>query len=687
MSYIVQAPAFLDRRCFVGHVACIFPVGRMNGRWSSNAYYALGRRGISCRVINGSRNSVAGSSITSWLPIDPVPQSDDAAYGGWSHGGITIQTEKRKGYPFLIFIGGRKLLGISLAILLCLTFFKKGFKPHLNAPVAETYQFFKPLIARFTSVGPIKTFNSTSATEKAISSMLEDKNQREKDIEYDYSAANKVIPRNSENKDQRESISETTETEVSHVSEKKLWRMLIPAVIDSAQLEALSELQKLKIVESHVQPGDLCTRREYARWLVSANSVFARNPSDRVFPSAYVEGVTVLAFDDISQEDPDFPYIQGLAEAGVIYSKLSFNNLNFSNDDTKLCHAWTMFYPENHLSRVDLLSWKMFAEHKHLPEVHSTTLEKKPGFLDAKQIRIDSLSAVYMDTLAGNKSVIAKAFGYSRRFQPNKPVTKGQALIAIRSGKVAAMVSEELSRVEAENSAKEAVTKEILSEMVTREEIKTFWDKELGQAKQQRIEAEKILDSAVSELKREKAKVKSKMPKLISAEAILELQHQYQSKLMQEASEIQKSLLEEEQNIQIEEEELEKLNKESQAEIEALSAGNSLVEAEKKAIILSRLYVEDETRKIQAQSEILKEAVSRWKFTSSTCSCWCHQQDGTKEDVPEEGKSSHSVQGISVFKESVQNVGNQRKPLDELGRVPICWTLCTYCVESHVTET
>ncbi|KAH9305513.1 hypothetical protein KI387_009917, partial [Taxus chinensis] len=536
---------------------------------------------------------------------------------------------------FLIFIGGRTSLAICLAILVYLAFSKKGFRACLYAPVAGTYQLFTPLITRST-LGPTKMSENTfSAAEKAMPCKSDDKYERERDFDHSSGALEKAMPRKSENKDPRESDSGATETEVSCVPETKPGKVLIPAVTDSAQWEALSALQKLEIVESHIQPGELCTRREYARWLVSANSIFSRNPSYRVFPSVYIEGVTVLAFDDITTQDPDFAYIQGLAEAGFIPSKLSINNINFSNDDTKQTHTWTMFYPENHLSRVDLLTWKMFVDHKDLPEVDRRTLEKKSGFLDIEQICRDAWPAVLIDALAGDKSVTAKAFGYCRRFQPHKPVTKGQALISITSGRVAAMVSEELSRLEAENSAKEAVMKEILSEMISRGEIKSFWEKNIVRAKQQRVETEKILDLAVSELKRERAEEESRMPSLQKAKAQLEFEHKFLSSLMKEIFELERKVDNEEIDALFEKEHLEKLKTKAQLEIEALSRSKLLAETEKKAVTLFRLWVEDEARRIQAQSEILKEALKRWKFPeSSKCACWCHQNDRTR-DVPE----------------------------------------------------
>ncbi|XP_038997186.1 uncharacterized protein LOC120121993 [Hibiscus syriacus] len=44
--------------------------------------------------------------------------------------------------------------------------------------------------------------------------------------------------------------------------------IVVPVAVDSAQQEALLVLKKLRIIEDDVRPDELCTRREYARWLV-----------------------------------------------------------------------------------------------------------------------------------------------------------------------------------------------------------------------------------------------------------------------------------------------------------------------------------------------------------------------------------------------------------------------------------
>jgi hypothetical protein len=100
-------------------------------------------------------------------------------------------------------------------------------------------------------------------------------------------------------------------------------KVVVPAVVDQMQQHALEALQALKVIDPEILAGDICTRREYARWLITSSSRLTRSTAHKVFPAMYIENVTQHAFDDVSAEDPDFAFIQGLAEAGLISSNLS----------------------------------------------------------------------------------------------------------------------------------------------------------------------------------------------------------------------------------------------------------------------------------------------------------------------------------------------------------------------------
>ncbi|PWA84041.1 hypothetical protein CTI12_AA154290 [Artemisia annua] len=176
-------------------------------------------------------------------------------------------------------------------------------------------------------------------------------------------------------------------------------KVLVPAVVDQVQAHTLAALQVLKVIEGNVQPGDICTRREYARWLVSASSALSRSTMSKVYPAMYIQNVTELAFDDITLEDPDFSSIQ---EAGLIGSKLSRYDINPSYQDESLLN----FSPESPLSRQDLVSWKMSLEKRVLPVADRMILQQCSGFIDIDKINPDAWPALIADLSAGEQGII-----------------------------------------------------------------------------------------------------------------------------------------------------------------------------------------------------------------------------------------------------------------------------------------
>lgn len=156
-------------------------------------------------------------------------------------------------------------------------------------------------------------------------------------------------------------VSENT-VAVTETAVEKLERVVIRVSVDSTQEEALLVLKTLKIIEDDVEANELCTRREFARWLVKLNSSLERNPKHRIIPIVSLSGSVVAAFDDISIVDPDFRSIQVLAEAGVIPSKLSWNNS--SNYDGFDSQENINFFPDRFISRQDLVDWRAQLEYE-----------------------------------------------------------------------------------------------------------------------------------------------------------------------------------------------------------------------------------------------------------------------------------------------------------------------------------
>lgn len=160
------------------------------------------------------------------------------------------------------------------------------------------------------------------------------------------------------------------------------------------------------------------TRQEYARWLVAANNQFyATSPSKQI---RLGNKNATPAFSDVPPNHPDFPSIQGLAEAGLIPSPLS-------NDASAV-----LFRPDAILNRENLIAWKVpLDSRKALPNASMDTLKETWGFQDTAKIDPKLWRAIYGDFQNGEQANIRRVFGFTTLFQPKKPVTRGEAAAAI----------------------------------------------------------------------------------------------------------------------------------------------------------------------------------------------------------------------------------------------------------------
>ncbi|XP_042511600.1 uncharacterized protein LOC122086682 isoform X2 [Macadamia integrifolia] len=387
-------------------------------------------------------------------------------------------------------------------------------------------------------------------------------------------------------------------------------KVLVPAVVDQVQGQAFAALQVLKVIEADVQPGDLCTRREYARWLVSASGVLARNTVSKVYPAMYIENVTDLAFDDITPEDPDFPSIQGLAEAGLISSKLSRRDMLSSMDEEPKPF---FFSPESPLCRQDLVSWKMALDKRQLPEVDREILHQHSGFIDIDKINSDAWPALVADLSAGEQGIMALAFGYTRLFQPDKPVTKAQAAIALALGEAADIVSEELTRIEAESIAETAVAAHSALVAEVEKDINATFEKELAMEKEKIDAVEKLAEEARLELERLRADREEENSALLRGRAAIEAEMEVLSQLRHDVEQQLQILMSNKMEISFERERIEKLRKEAESENQAIARLQYELEVERKALSMARAWAEDEAKRGREQVKAIEEARERWE--------------------------------------------------------------------------
>ncbi|KAF8100881.1 hypothetical protein N665_0214s0041 [Sinapis alba] len=406
---------------------------------------------------------------------------------------------------------------------------------------------------------------------------------------------------------EKTSASESDSEGVDYVSEPvdtsstvKAHRITTPVSVDAAQQEAIAVLKKLKIIEDDVMADELCTRREYARWLIRSNSSLERNPKHRIVPAVALAGSSIPAFDDLNTTDPDFEYIQALAESGIISSKLSGNDISF--------------HPENFVSRLDLVNWKAELECDFHPETMQEISRTKVDYIDTKDLNPDIALGFYLDFLTGDKSTIRNVFGRIKRFQPSRPVTKAQAAVALTSGKMAKAIAEELSRLEAESFSQKAEMEEIRSELLEKGEIMQFWDEKFQVERSRGVEMEELYLSRVNELEQEKAAQLKWFAERLKEKAAVDCQKQLVNSLREDINEMSQRLATDKSVYMVEHSELQEMLSELQSKLESVLDKRSILEAEVEALRILRTWVEDEAKASQARAKVLEEAGRRWKW-------------------------------------------------------------------------
>ncbi|KAL9317582.1 hypothetical protein ACSQ67_014099 [Phaseolus vulgaris] len=386
-------------------------------------------------------------------------------------------------------------------------------------------------------------------------------------------------------------------------------KVLVPAVVDQGQGQALAALQALKVIEPDVQPSDLCTRREYARWLVSATSALSRKTNSKVYPAMYIDNVTELAFDDITPEDPDFSSIQGLAEAGLIESRLSRCHRQLFTDEH---YVPFYFSPESPLSRQDLVSWKMVLEKRQFPEADGKMLYRLSGFIDANKIHSDALPALVADVSAGERGITALTFGYTRLFQPHKPVTKAQAAVALATGDAFDIVNEELPRIEAESMADKAVAFHRALVAQVEKDINASFEQKLSIEREKINVVERMAKEATCELERLRAEREEDIISLIKERAAFESERVIFSRLRHEANDHLQNLMSDKVEIAYEKKRISKLRELAENEKKEIKRLLYELEVERKALSMARAWAEDEAKVVSAYAVGLERARDRW---------------------------------------------------------------------------
>lgn len=185
------------------------------------------------------------------------------------------------------------------------------------------------------------------------------------------------------------------------------------AEVPTALKTYFNDVQRLKVIDLG-NPNQPIQRGTFARWLVETNNrLYQDRPTQQIRLAATSQ---TPVFKDVPSSNPNFPYIQGLAEAGFIPSPLSGD----ADQAT--------FQANKPLTREILLSWKVPIDlRKILPSTTTTKVQEVWGFKDTKQISSPALSAIFADHNNGELANIRRLLGSALLLQPKKPVTRAEA--------------------------------------------------------------------------------------------------------------------------------------------------------------------------------------------------------------------------------------------------------------------
>lgn len=161
------------------------------------------------------------------------------------------------------------------------------------------------------------------------------------------------------------------------------------------------------------EPERSVRRGEFARWLIRANNaIHSQDPSGQIRLARSGERPIFL---DVPEDHPDFTPIQTLGVAGIA-----------EGDENQ------EFRPDSLLSRSALVQLKAPLD---LPpggiEGDRAALQEEWGFTDGEEIPEAAVAAIVADRTLGEQSSILRAFGPIRSFDPQKPVTRAEAALAL----------------------------------------------------------------------------------------------------------------------------------------------------------------------------------------------------------------------------------------------------------------
>ncbi|MEM1367444.1 MAG: S-layer homology domain-containing protein [Cyanobacteria bacterium P01_H01_bin.15] len=185
-------------------------------------------------------------------------------------------------------------------------------------------------------------------------------------------------------------------------------------------VKELAALGVLAIANEPFVPNAPISRRLFARWLIETHNLFFADQTSQQLRLASPNEEPI--FTDVQSDNPQFPYIQTLAQTGIVSSPLA-------GDGTA-----TRFMPDKPLTRETLLKWKVPLDRQAgIGPATLTQIQQTWGFQDATQIQPQAYGALVADYENAEHSNVRRSFGFTTLFQPEKIVTQAEAAAALWS--------------------------------------------------------------------------------------------------------------------------------------------------------------------------------------------------------------------------------------------------------------
>ena len=180
--------------------------------------------------------------------------------------------------------------------------------------------------------------------------------------------------------------------------------------------------------------------------------------------------------------------------------------------------------------------------------------------------------------------------GFTRFFQPHKPVTKAQAAIALSNGEASDIVSEELVRIEAESAAEKAVSAHDALVAEVEKDINASFEKELYIEREKIEVIERMAEQVKVELDQLREKREEENLALVKERAAVESEMEVLSWLRREAEEKLEALMRNKAEISFEKEKVSSLRKDVEEESQRITKLQYELEVERKALSMARYF-------------------------------------------------------------------------------------------------